>query len=422
MKRFLRILLITTLIVGLLVSAAAAKTKITVTAWPHIDEVLRKIVPLFNEKYPDIEVEVKSMGYADVHNNLINSLAAGSGAPDVSAVEIGYIAKFTASGGLVDLNQPPYNAGQFKDQFVPYKWAQATTTDGRLIAMPWDIGPASLYYRRDVFEAAGLPSEPEEVAQLLSTWDSFIETGKKITRDTDGDGRIDQWFIADAGEVAPIIYRSDNKAFFDENGKPIIDRPVMYKAFEVAKAIRDNGLDAEIGAWSNEWYEAIKSGKTAVLLSGCWMGGHLKTWLAPDTAGKWGIVNLPSGMYANLGGSFLAITEQSKHKKEAWEFIKFVLVNPEIQLAMFKDGDTFPALMTTWDDPIFHEADPFFGGQKTKEIWIEAAKRVPAIPVHKADIVAQEIVGSALTSVLNEGKDINAAIRDAQMQVRRRAR
>ena len=101
------------------------------------------------------------------------------GAPDIAMIEINDIGRFVMQGGLVDLLQEPYNAGQYKDQFVPYKWQQLSPDD-RLLAFPEILGPASMFYRRDIFEKAGLPTDPAEVAKLLSTWESYIETGKKV--------------------------------------------------------------------------------------------------------------------------------------------------------------------------------------------------------------------------------------------------
>jgi len=82
-------------------------------------------------------------------------------------VEVGWIARITSSAGFEDLLQPPYNAGQYKDMIIPFKWTQGLTTDGRLVAMPKDIAPATVFYRKDIFEAAGLPSEPEEVQKAV---------------------------------------------------------------------------------------------------------------------------------------------------------------------------------------------------------------------------------------------------------------
>lgn len=68
----------------------------------------------------------------------------------------------------------------FKSDYLGWKWAQATTTDGKQLGIPSDIGPTALFYRADIFEQAKLPSDPDQVATQMTTWDAFIEFGTKL--------------------------------------------------------------------------------------------------------------------------------------------------------------------------------------------------------------------------------------------------
>lgn len=405
-----------------LTGTAFAKTKITVGAFPDADRAMELLLPQFHAEYPDIEVEIISLGIDDHHTSIVNSIAAGAPLPDVVMVEVGWIARITSSAGFEDLLQPPYNAGQYKDMIIPFKWTQGLTTDGRLVAMPKDIAPATVFYRKDIFEAAGLPSEPEEVQKLFSSWEGFVDVARQLKRDTDGDGHPDHWMLADAGEIVGIMRRADSAGFFDENGEPIINRPYLVRALTIAKQIRDEGLDAKIGAWSTEWTEAIARGTTAVLMHGAWMGGHLQGWIAPDTAGLWRAVHLPENMFANDGGFFLCIPSDGKNKEAAWEFVKFITTRKESQLHMFQSSNIFPAILAAQEDPIYDEEVAFFGGQQVYRLWIEAARQAPGAPVNRFDAVAQEMLDQAVAEVLQEGADPQTALDNANEQVRRRAR
>lgn len=407
------------LVLGLSAMGQAA-TKITVGVFPDLDSVAKNAIPEFNKLYPDIEVELQVLGFADHHNALLTALATGSGAPDVAAIEIGYVGRFAVEGGLTDLSKAPYSAGQYKDLFVPYAWGQATTHDGRLVAMPTDIGPGSMFYRRDVIQAAGASID------AVQTWNDLIALGRKVTRDTNGDGKPDVFLIASANTVADAMYRGDipegEGVYFNAQGRPVVDGPRFVKAFEAAQQVRKGGLDARIGAWSNEWYEAFKRGTVAIELSGAWLGGHLQNWMAPDTAGKWGARNLPDGMYVSWGGSFYAIPEQSKNKDAAWKFVQFMTTRKDIQILAFKTTNAFPALLAAMDDPIFDEPIPFLAGQKARRMWADVAQRVRVTVIHQGDPVAQEIVGSALAQVLDEGRDVKSALAEARQLIERRVR
>lgn len=405
-----------------LTGSAFAKTKITVGAFPDADRALELLIPDFQAMFPDIEVEIQSLGIDDHHIAIVNSIAAGADLPDVVMIEVGWIARITSSAGFEDLLQPPYNAGQYEDLIVPFKWTQGLTTDGRLVAMPKDIAPATVFYRKDIFEEAGLPSDVESVQELFSTWDGFIDVARQLKRDTDGDGHPDHWMMADAGEIVQIMRRADSQGFFDDNGDPIINRPYLVRALTLAKQIRDEGLDAKIGAWSAEWTEAISRGTTAVLMHGAWMGGHLQGWIAPDTKGLWAAVHLPEDMFANDGGSFLCIPSDGQKKDAAWEFVKFVTTRVESQLHMFQSSNIFPALLEAQDSPLMDAEVEFFGGQQVYRLWIEAARQAPGARTNRFDAVADDLLGQAIGEVLQEGADPQTALDEANAQIKRRAR
>lgn len=110
---------------------------------------------------------MRTLGFDDHHNTLVTALATGSGAADVVAVEIGYIARFVAEGGLVDLSEEPFSADPYENLFVDYAWQQAHTPDDRQVAMPTDIAPGVMYYRRDHLEAT-----EADVDEVISSWDA----------------------------------------------------------------------------------------------------------------------------------------------------------------------------------------------------------------------------------------------------------
>ncbi|PKP59354.1 ABC transporter substrate-binding protein [Candidatus Atribacteria bacterium HGW-Atribacteria-1] len=407
----IKVLLITLLIIGLIlvngVFAQEQKTTITVSVYPDLDSVIKAVLPAFNALYPDIEVKLDVAGYGDHHTKLLTQLAAGKGVPDVTAVEIGYISQFAAKGGLVDLSQSPYNAKVYGNLYVPYAWSQSNTIDGRLTALPADIAPATMFWRRDVFAERGVSIDN------IKTWDDYIEVGKKFTYDADSDGKIDHWLLANAAELAMILW-GGHTHFFDEQGNCLVDNDRFVKAFTIAKKIRDAGMDAQIGSWTPEWYEAFKQGTVATEINGVWMLGHFKNWIAPDTAGKWGAAQLPEGIYTHRGGTWYAIPQVSEHKEEAWKLVKFLTTNFVIQLRAFEVTGAFPAVYGVWEDPIFEEPIPFLDVQKARLIWKEAVSHIVGVPTNVNDALAYEIVNDALSQVLNEGLAIDKALTEAK--------
>ncbi|GAF20371.1 sugar binding secreted protein [Bacillus sp. JCM 19046] len=68
-----------------------------------------------------------------------------------------------------------YGATDLEGDYLDWKWQQASSDDGSVIGIPTDIGPMAMAYRVDLFEEAGLPTDPDEVAEVMSTWDDYIE-------------------------------------------------------------------------------------------------------------------------------------------------------------------------------------------------------------------------------------------------------
>ena len=393
----------------------AQKTTLTVATFPDLDRASKAAVDSFQQQYPKVELKIVSLQYADHHTAMTTALATGSGLPDVMAVDFRFIGKFSESGGLEDLNGAPYNAQALRPQFVKYTFAQATGSKGNLAAMPADIGPGTLLYRKDVADKAGVSE-----AELTKSWESFIEAGKKIRAKTGA------YLLADAADIRDIVLRTGLKdgegLYFDAQGKVLVDNPRFVRAFELGRAARQAGLDAKVSPWTNDWAAGFKQGRIASQMMGAWLTGHLKNWLAPDTKGLWRSAVLPGGQAGSYGGSFYAIPKKATHKPEAWDFIRFMTTNKAVQLNSLKVLDTFPALLEAQNDPVMDEPIAFLGGQPARKLWREIAAQVPATPVTKYDAMATDVIRDEFEKVVAEGKAIPAALADAKSLIERRAR
>jgi multiple sugar transport system substrate-binding protein len=402
---------------ALLTAGAASAQKITlnVTSFPDLDRGIKLAIPLYQKLHPDVEIKLTSLAFGDHHTAMTTMLATGANVPDVMAMEVGFIGKFAESNGLEDLAKAPYNAGQLRDKLTRYAYPLATSAQGAQVGLPVDLGAGALFYRKDLLDKAGVTE-----AELTGTWESFIEAGKKV-KATSG-----AYLLANAVDLKDIYIRASLKdgegIYFDAKGKPLVTTPRFEKAFALAKAARTAGIDGKINAWTNEWSEGFKRDKIAAQMMGCWLAGHLKNWLAPESAGKWRSAQLPGGAYASWGGSFYGIPKKARNKAAAWDFIKFLSTSREMQVEAFRGYDAFPALVEALDDPFVDQPIEYLGGQKARQLWKVAASKVAAYDVDKFDAVAGDVVNAELEKVLEQNKDIKAALKDAQAQLLRRVR
>jgi len=401
----------------LLLGSAQAATTLTVAAFPSLDSSIKAILPAWNKLHPDVTIKLQAQQYADHHNAMTTALATGQGLPDVMAIEIAYVGKFAEGQGLEDLNKAPYNAGTYKKLLTPFTIAQATSADKRFIAMPTDIGPGTFFYRKDILDKAGV-----NPATMMKSWEDYIAAGKVIKAKTGAN------LISNAISIFNIVERTNLKKgegiYFDDKNTLLVspDNARFVRAFTLAKDVRDAGLDSKISEWTNEWFDAFKKGTVATQFSGAWLQGALQNYMAPDTKGLWRVQNLPENSFAPWGGSFYAIPSTSGNKAMAWEFIKFMTLQSASQISAFQDNGAFPSLLSAQNNKVFNDPVEFLGGQKARLLWRDAARKTQPIDVNKYDSVADQIVQTELTKVLEQNKDIKQALTDARNQIARRAR
>lgn len=390
---------------------------LTVASFPSFDDAVKTAVPLYRKAAPNITLKLASLAYADHHSAAITALATGAGLPDVLAIEHFYLGRLIASGGLEDLSRPPYDAMRFKGQIVPFALAQGTRRDGVLAAMPVDLGPGTLFYRQDILAKAGVSE-----AQLTQSWASYIDAGRQIK------ARTGALLVPNANTLLHTIIRTDvppgEGIYFDDNDKPLINTPRFEKAFTLAREVRRHQLDGNFTRFANEWAEGFKRGAYATEMSGAWLGGHLSTYLAPQSKGLWRAAQLPAGAYASWGGSFYGIPKRlpDERKRLAWDFIRFMATNREMQLAAYKHLDAYPALIQAAEDPFVEQPIEYLGGQKARVLWRAAAAKIAPLAVNRLDSVGEDVVLKELDLVMAGGKDIRRALADGQRQLERRVR
>lgn len=418
-KRMRRLLLqagLAAALPALPVQAAQGRRQLTVATFPLLDEILKAALPAWRRIHPNVDIQIVSRQYGDHHTAMTTALSTAVRLPDVMALESSYVGRFAQGGGLDDLAKEPYRIDRFRSRLVPYAYDQAINRRGAVVAMPADIGPGTLLYRSDLYAKAGLIE-----ADFTASWDAFVEAGIKLKATTGA------YLVSNAQTVKDIVIRTGLRPgeglYFDQESRVLVNSPRFVRAFELARKVRRNKLDARVGAWSNEWAEGFRRGTLASDLSGAWMAGQMANWVAPATKGLWRAAHLPERTFVGYGGSYYAIPRRAtpENKALAWELIQLLTLDRAQQFAAFKSQDAFPALLETFDDPFFADPLPFLGGQPARLLWRDAARKITATQVHKQTNFADEVIGTELDNVLDHGKDIGRALADAERLLLRRA-
>ena len=393
--------------------------KIVVWGWEFIQKSLELNMEAFKEEYPDIEVEYQIVATRDLYQKMLLGLSAGGeGLPDVAAIETSHLGQLVNVGGLMDLTEV---VAPYMDKMNSFKWADATK-DGKVYAMPWDSGPVALYYRTDVFEKAGLPSEPAEVSKLLKTWDDYYNTAK-IIKERTGSYMFPESQEKSSGRNFEKLLWQKGTFYFDENEQPKLDSPEAIEALTYLTKFVKEDLADNTEEWTQPWYDSLANGSVATYFAASWMGGFLTSWIAPDASGTWKVVPLPTwegstNVASNDGGSNLVISDTSKNKEAAWAFVEFMLGREESQMTIYKEMDVFPSLETTYSDEFFNEEMAYFGNQKVRRVFADTVSDIPVIKYTKNYSQANETLIEAYAKVVYNNISVEQALKEANDQVK----
>ena len=325
--------------------------------------------------------DFQQIPYGEVFTKVLTQLAAGSGAPDLVGIEQGAFPSFMHEdmiAGLVDLTPL---VGAEKDKF--YRW-EPYTFQGKLYGVESALCPCVMYYRPDLFEAAGVPYQADW------TWDEYYQAGKTLKEKGMYVSIVDE--ISGGNNWAIPLVQRQGLLYFTEDGKLVIDTPESIEALTYAvNATNDLEVLMRTGAdtyWGPGTVTAFLEDKVASVMGADWYLGYFMKANLAEQAGKWRVALLPkfpSGGYkgSSAGGTGFAITTQSQHPDLVYDLLHFTYMTKESQILRFKEINYFPHMIEAIEsDEIRNYQDEFLGGQAAGAIYAESAAEAGALWQH----------------------------------------
>ncbi|MEV0152457.1 extracellular solute-binding protein [Micromonospora sp. NPDC050686] len=358
----------------------------------------------YQADHPNIKITErgKGLGLGDYNTRLTQQITAGAGAGDVVALEEGTIVQFFAQTDKFQ-NLADYGANDLKDNFLPWKWQAGVTPDGTVLGLGTDVGSMALCYRSDLFKAAGLPTDREEVGALWPTWDEFIATGQKFAAADKKHKFVDSATNFYNVVLMQIASNGSGQTYYDKSNKLIIgENPDVQTAYNLTTKMIAAGLSNNLQSFSNEWNAGFKNGTFATIACPAWMTGVIKGQAGDAAAGKWDIAKAP-GAAGNWGGSWLAVPKSSKHPKEAAELAKFLTSNKG-QVEAFKAVGNLPSSPQGLADPAVSSAtNDYFSNAPTGKIFAAGASELKPVYLGPKNNAVRTAVENTLRAV-EQGK------------------
>ncbi|MGO3232307.1 MAG: ABC transporter substrate-binding protein [Microbacterium sp.] len=353
----------------------------------------------YEELHPNVTIEASNIDTGgNARTDAFTKIAAGSGLSDVVAIEEGWLgAIMDVSDTFVDLRD--YGIEERKDDWVDWKYEQGTDAEGRVIGYGTDIGPSGICYNGPAFEAAGLPSDRESVAELLDgDWENYFAVGADYTAAT---GKA--WYDH-SGFVWNSMVNQLDEGYYTSDGELNVEGNAELKErFELLGAATEGGQSAAQAAWDWNGGKSFVDGTFATFVCPGWMLGTIAGQLEAgggDASTGWDFADVFPGGAANWGGAFLSIPETSEHKEAAAALADW-LTQPEQQVKQSEAAGNFPSTIEAQEELAAAAApNPLFNDAPTGAILAERAKGVVAQFKGADDSVIQEnVFGPALSSL-----------------------
>jgi cellobiose transport system substrate-binding protein len=399
MKRFIVTTAIATvmlLIMGCSAGSGGSTDSKTFEFWSFTAINQKADVDAYTKAHPDIRIKLTEVGSTTETAQALTTALAGGKVPDLVLIQGDDLPKFMQSpNNFVDLTT--LGADKMKGDYLDWVMKQSTTSDGKVIGIPTDVGGMAIAYRTDLFKAAGLPTNREEVSKLWPNWDAFLEVGRRYVQTTGKpflDNTPTSIFFQAVNQGSERYYDADRKVSYDRN-------PQVKAAFDLTLKIFAAGVSAKQTSWSTGWTAGMSKGDFAVMSAPSWMLNAIRT-NAPDTAGKWDIATIPGGS-GNWGGSYLAIPKRAKNAKAAWNYIA-EMQSPAGQLEHFLSQGSLPTTPSVYSDPkLLAKTDPFFSDAPIGKIYTQSVVGIKPFYIGPNDATIGTELLNTLTSV-EQGK------------------
>lgn len=227
-------------------SQAKKDERIVVRMWAaaHMPDLIDRELFLnlqrkFMQENPDIEVRVEFIPQQRRQQTMITA-SVGNRVPDCAGIPLDFLPRFVQQKMLrpVDDLMP-------EDLRRDYSTAtlEAVTIDGKLWSFPSWRSPVAALYNKDMFARAGL--DPEQPPR---TWDEVTSIAQALTKDTDGDGRIDQWGfgIGMGGETLnagfwPLLWQAGGEILSPDEKTVAFNGPAGVDALKWLVKLYDRG-------------------------------------------------------------------------------------------------------------------------------------------------------------------------------------
>lgn len=371
-KRLLSVLLCAGLIASLAVGCGGGKDagkdgeKETLSVWlpPLDDETEKNYVPLLDkfEEENNCELDVQIIPWDTYEEKYMTGINADEG-PDVGYMYVEMFPTYIDSGAVVDMSE--YLSDE---DYEEYLYLDKGEMMGGQYGVPIVTGnPFIMYYNKDILDELG-----EKVPE---TWEDFKRICEKATKDTDGDGKIDQYGYAagfNNGDMSPLyllnsyyyslLWQSGSDIYNDDLKSVRFNDEAGVKAVEYLKSLTPYMPEDYMSLAATDAFSSVFGGGKAAFACARAMQAQTESFKETYPDLNWDYVtSLKGEQYGTFGAAdCLTLMSACENKELGMKLIKY-MVGSEVMTAYHKEH--FGAPMTA--------DEPYQGDEKLERILTE---------------------------------------------------
>ncbi|PSF36577.1 ABC transporter substrate-binding protein [Aphanothece hegewaldii CCALA 016] len=375
---------------------------------PPNREVFSKLLNKFNQSHPDIKVEDFYIGQPDQQLPKILTAIVGKQPPDM----LWYTPQLTSQ--LVELDaiiplEKWLNNSPRKTEIIPSLF-ETMELNRQIYSIPFATNNTAIFYRPSLFKEAGIQTIPQ-------TWEELQKAAEKLTKDLDGDGKIDQHgMLLSLGKEEwvvfvwlPLMYSAG--AEFGQNNQFNLVQDGTIKALEFGSNLVKNNLAILSPPERGYELDNFINGKVAMQITGPWTLGQLNQTKIDYDA--FPIPKLEKSATV-LGGENLFVFKTTPLREKAClEFLEYIL-SEEFQTPWAIKTGYLPINLKSEQS---EEYQAFVKENPVLNIFLQQMKWVRSRPIMLGYNHLSENLGRAIESSLLGEKSPEEALDTAQKRL-----
>jgi multiple sugar transport system substrate-binding protein len=331
---------------------------VTFESWVGQEPAMVKMAKDFHKLHPNITIKFQNVS-ADSASQKLTTQIAGGNPPDVAYIDASGTSDFASRQALVNLDSYLSRSKVVKISSYVDAFKTFVTYKNSTWGLPVDGESTGLFYRKDLFAAAGIAGPP-------TTWEEFQADAAKLTNKAKKQYGYEVFAPEAAYYWYPWLYQSGGDLLSADGKKVLFTSAAAKKAADFYVGLAKYSPPDYLNSNSYDGRVAFAQGQVAMYMAGSWFAGTLHSEY-PKIDNKWAAVPLPSGpagCKTTIAGDSIVMLSGTKNPDAAWLWMEYFSRPQQLAQWTYKspDGTELPPLTSLLDSPDLVKTKPVLKG------------------------------------------------------------